>query len=197
MDEKVVILYDPAEVIKAGGGNPYEFQGDVQRGREKQYAFDYVFDRNVPHEQVFDKSVKFALDGVLEGYNATVFAYGATGAGKTYTMLGDEDQYGIMGLTFIEMFRKIEEQKKNKEFKILMSYLEIYNENIRDLLIQTNDKVLEIREDSLKGMVVSNLTEVIATSVDEVMTLLRIGNKNRTTEATNANETSSRSHAIL
>ena len=83
------------------------------------------------------------------------------------------------------------------EKKSRMSYLEIYNENIRDLLIQTNDKVLEIREDSLKGMVVSNLTEVIATSVDEVMTLLRIGNKNRTIEATNANETSSRSHAIL
>ncbi len=60
------------------------------------------------HESVFDKSVKFALDGVLEGYNATVFAYGATGAGKTYTMLGTEDTYGIMGLTFLELFKKIE-----------------------------------------------------------------------------------------
>lgn len=156
-----------------------------------------MFGRHVSHDTVFDRSVKFALDGLLEGFNATVFAYGATGAGKTYTMLGSDDTYGIMGLTFIELFKKIEEQKKNKEFKILMSYLEIYNENIRDLLIQSNDKVLELREDALKGMVVSNLTEVIATSVDEVMTLLRIGNKNRTTEATNANETSSRSHAIL
>jgi kinesin family protein 18/19 len=64
-----------------------------------------------------------------------VFAYGATGAGKTHTMLGNDEQYGIMGLTFMELFKKIEEQKKNKEFKILMSYLEIYNENIRDLLI--------------------------------------------------------------
>ncbi len=78
-----------------------------------------------------------------------------------------------------------------------MSYLEIYNENIRDLLIQNTDKTLELREDVTRGIIVSNLTEVIATSVDEVMTLLRIGNKNRTTEATNANETSSRSHAIL
>lgn len=65
--------------------------GAIVRNREKQYAFDYVFDRHISHETVFDRSVKFALDGVLEGYNATVFAYGATGAGKTYTMLGTED----------------------------------------------------------------------------------------------------------
>lgn len=78
-----------------------------------------------------------------------------------------------------------------------MSYLEIYNENIRDLLMQGSEKNLELREDNVRGMVVSNLTEVVANSVDEVMTLLRVGNKNRTTEATNANETSSRSHAIL
>lgn len=133
---------------------------------------------------------------MLDGFNATVFAYGATGAGKTYTMLGTEENYGLMGLTFIELFRKLEEQKKTKEFKILMSYLEIYNENIRDLLISSTEKTLDLRDDN-KGVIVSGLTEVIATSVDEVMTLLRIGNQKRTTEATNANETSSRSHAIL
>ena len=181
------------------GGQLYEFnsQSIGTRGKEKQYAFDYAFDKHVGSETVFDKSVKFALDGVLEGYNATVFAYGATGAGKTYTMLGTEDQYGIMGLTFLELFKQIDDQKKNKEFKILMSYLEIYNETIRDLLIQSAEKTLEIREETIKGITVAGLTEVIATSVDEVMTLLRIGNRNRTTEATNANETSSRSHAIL
>lgn len=79
-----------------------------------------------------------------------------------------------------------------------MSYLEIYNENIRDLIIQTaENRNLELREDVTRGITVMGLTEVIATSVDEVMSLLRIGNKNRSTEATNANETSSRSHAIL
>jgi kinesin family protein 18/19 len=103
-----------------------------------------------------------------------------------------------MGLTFIELFKKIDDQRKNKDFKILMSYLEIYNENIRDLLIQNSDyRSLDLREDATRGIIVNGLTEVIATSVDEVMSLLRIGNKNRTTEATNANETSSRSHAIL
>ncbi len=84
----------------------------------------------------------------MDGFNATVFAYGATGAGKTYTMLGTEDSYGLMGLTFLELFKKIDEQKKTKEFKILMSYLEIYNENIRDLLIQSAEKTLDLREDS-------------------------------------------------
>lgn len=76
-----------------------------------------------------------------------MFAYGATGAGKTYTMLGSEENYGIMGLTFQELFKKIEQQKKNKDFKILMSYLEIYNENIRDLLVPSNEKSLDLRED--------------------------------------------------
>lgn len=108
-----------------------------------------MFDKYVSQETVFEKSVKFATDGVLDGFNATVFAYGATGAGKTHTMLGTEDNYGIMGFTFQELFKKIEEQRKSKDFKILMSYLEIYNENIRDLLIQNNDqKTLELREDS-------------------------------------------------
>lgn len=74
------------------------------------------------------------MDGVLLGYNATVFAYGATGAGKTYTMLGTEENYGIMGLVFKEFFKKVEGQRKDKEFKILMSYLEIYNENLWDLI---------------------------------------------------------------
>jgi kinesin family protein 18/19 len=83
---------------------------------------------------VFEKSVKFGLEGVLDGYNATVFAYGATGAGKTFTMLGSEDEDGVMGFTFTELFKRIEEQKKTRDFKILMSYLEIYNENIRDLM---------------------------------------------------------------
>lgn len=107
-------------------------------------------------------------------------------------------------MTFNELFKRIDEQKKTKDFKILMSYLEIYNESIRDLLNTENNNVgnvnknnLDLREDATRGIVVNGLTEVIATSVDEVITLLRIGNKNRTTESTNANETSSRSHAIL
>ena len=195
VDEKLVVLYDPAEVL-ANGKEVYEYAAKPS-GKEKQYAFDYVFGKEVLQKEVFEKSVKFALDGVLDGFNATVFAYGATGAGKTYTMLGTEEEYGVMGLAFVELFRKIEEQRRWKEFKILMSYLEIYNENIRDLLISSGERTLELREDAAKGMTVAGLTEVIATSVEEVMTLLRIGNRKRTTEATDVNETSSRSHAIL
>lgn len=193
VDEKLVVLYDPADAVNSGS-----LELGQQRGREKQFTFDFVFDRHAGPEEVFDKSVRSALDGVLEGFNATVFAYGATGAGKTHTMLGAENQVGVVELAFAELFRKVEEQRRSKEFKILMSYLEIYNETVRDLLLQqTADKALEIREDALRGTIVSNLTEVVAASVEEVMTLLRIGNKNRTAEATNANETSSRSHAVL
>jgi len=74
----------------------------------------------------------------MDGYNATVFAYGATGAGKTYTMLGNDEQIGIMGLTFKELFRRIDHARSTKNIKVSMSYLEIYNESIKDLIKSDN-----------------------------------------------------------
>jgi kinesin family protein 18/19 len=133
---------------------------------------------------------------VLNGYNSTVFAYGATGAGKTYTMLGEENNPGIMFNTLKEMFRQLSKYQVDREYAVRVSFLEIYNENIKDLIMTSND-VLDLREDPLKGVQVAGLAEIEVKTPDEIMELLIYGNKNRTQEATGANETSSRSHAVL
>lgn len=136
------------------------------------------------------------IDGIIDGYNATVFAYGATGAGKTFTMLGNPNDHGIFGYSFQELFVKIEEQSKDKEFKIKVSFIEIYNEMIFDLFLP-NEKPLELREDASKGIHVAGVSEIKADSTKEILELLYLGNQNRSTEATDANNESSRSHAIL
>jgi kinesin family protein 18/19 len=121
-------------------------------------------------------------------------AYGSTGAGKTYTMLGTGEQPGIMAKSLADLFTLIE-NSKNRYFKLRFSYIEVYNESIRDL---TNKKEnLELREDPVKGTIIIGVNELEVTNSSEVFKLLLKGNNNRTTESTNANETSSRSHAIL
>ena len=201
--DKMVILTDPIEY----NGPSSIFKN---RNKDQTYAFDYAFDKFTTQKTVFDKSTKFLIDGVVNGYNATVFAYGATGAGKTYTMLGTENNPGIMVLTLEELFNKVN-SFFDREYKLKFWLLEIYNENIRDLLKfykndnnnnknaleNTLNEYLDLREDPEKGIVVSNITEISVTNSNEMLKILKRGNRNRTQESTGANETSSRSHAIL
>ena len=201
MDNKIVILIDP---IEYNGPNTI-FKN---RSREQTFAFDYAFDKYTNQNTVFEKSTKFLIEGVLNGYNATVFAYGATGAGKTFTMLGAESNPGIMPLTLKELFTKVKQFKSEREYKLKFWYLEIYNENIRDLLkfmnkanlnnnIIEENEILDLREDPIKGIIVSGITEIKVNNSNDMLKILKRGNRNRTQEATGANETSSRSHAIL
>ena len=206
MDNKMVVLIDPIE---------YNAPKNVfkNRSREQTYAFDYAFDKNCNQYTVFENSTKFLIDGVVNGYNATVFAYGATGAGKTYTMLGNDNNPGIMPLTLRELFNKVN-SFNDREYKLKFWYLEIYNENIRDLLkfmgrnISSNNldntdmnitsnEYLDLREDPEKGIIVNGITEININNSNDMLKILKRGNRNRTQEATGANETSSRSHAIL
>ena len=202
MDNKMVVLMDP---IEYNGPNTI-FKN---RSREQTYAFDFAFDKNSTQTTVFEKSTKFLIEGVVNGYNATVFAYGATGAGKTYTMLGTESNPGIMPLTLKELFTKVKQFKTERDYKLKFWYLEIYNENIRDLLrfmnqsnsnsnniIEENES-LDLREDPIKGIIVNGITEINVNNSSDMLKILKRGNRNRTQEATGANETSSRSHAIL
>ena len=199
MDNKMVILMDPIEY----NGPSTVFKN---RNREQTYAFDFAFDKNSSQNLVFENSTKFLIDGVVNGYNATVFAYGATGAGKTYTMLGNDSNPGIMPLTLRELFNKVN-LLSDREYKLKFWYLEIYNENIRDLLKfvnknnnnleNTSNEYLDLREDPERGIVVSGITEINVTNSSDMLKILKRGNRNRTQEATGANETSSRSHAIL
>lgn len=125
-----------------------------------------------------------------------MFAYGATGAGKTYTMLGTEQEPGIMFRTLHNLFIEISKTSNSLMYQVSMSYLEIYNELIRDLLSPSNG-FLELREDAKGGVQVAGISELIAETPEEVMHMLHKGNKERTQEPTKANKTSSRSHAVL
>lgn len=177
-------MEDPDDILRAN------------RSRERQFVFDMVFDAKSTQQDVFEKTTKSLLPGVLNGYNATVFAYGATGAGKTYTMLGTEEEPGIMFRTLHDLFIEISRTSNDLMYQVSMSYLEIYNELIRDLLSPSNG-FLELREDAKGGVQVAGISELVAETPQEVMYMLHKGNKERTQEPTKANKTSSRSHAVL
>ena len=162
--------------------------------KEHQFFFDYVFSQTATQEEVYKNTTQNLLPGIIEGYNATVFAYGATGSGKTYTMLGTIQKEGIMTRSITDLFKLLYSQK-NKEFKIEVSYIEIYNEIIRDLLADGN--VIDIHEDKNFGIILQGVKEVEVENNDNFYDLLSLGNRKRTTGSTNNNETSSRSHAVL
>ncbi|CAF3504051.1 unnamed protein product [Rotaria sp. Silwood1] len=189
-DDNMVVLLDPEEdhddVLRAN------------RSRERKYIFDVVSDARADQQEVYSATAKMLLGSVLEGYNATVFAYGATGAGKTYTMLGTENNPGVMYRTLHDLFVEIKKFTGKREYQVTMSYLEIYNELIRDLLAtSSSSSFLELREDAKGTIQVAGLSEVIAKTPEEVMEMLHKGNRARTQEPTKANKTSSRSHAVL
>jgi len=175
--------------------NDFEDKKNVlHRSREQRYVFNKVF-IGVNNEEVYSHTVHDLIKPALSGINACVFAYGCTGSGKTYTMLGTPEDTGIGILTIRDMFQQIQEDSE-KIYDIKISYVEIYNEAIRDLLTPSSG-YLDLRDDPQKGVLIAGVSEYSAESTEQVMNLLTSGNKRRTTEATNANQTSSRSHAIF
>ncbi|KAI7821551.1 P-loop containing nucleoside triphosphate hydrolase protein, partial [Gamsiella multidivaricata] len=173
-----------------------------RRFKDMRYAFDRVFDEDSQQQEVFENTTKHLIDGVLGGYNGTLFAYGATGCGKTHTISGTPEKPGIIFLTMQELYVRIKELEDEKTIEISLSYLEVYNEAIRDLLAKpTPDTVkpqaLHLREDSSKRVTIAGLSEHHPKGMDELMELVFKGNENRTISPTEANATSSRSHAVL
>lgn len=169
-----------------------------KRVKDQTFAFDRIFDQNASQGEVYEATTRTLLDSVLDGYNATVFAYGATGCGKTHTITGTAQQPGIIFMTMQELFERIEERSGEKATEISLSYLEIYNETIRDLLVSGGSKGgLMLREDSNKSVSVSGLSSYHPQSVQQVMDMIMKGNECRTMSPTEANATSSRSHAVL
>jgi kinesin family protein 18/19 len=132
---------------------------------------------------VFDKTTKFLCDGLLDGFNSTVFSYGSTGAGKTHTMIGTQVQPGIMYNTMNHIFKLI---GNDENVIVKVSFLEIYNEMIRDLIMPSND-ILDVREDPIRGIQIVGLTNIAVKTAQEILELLTLGNKNRICEATGAN----------
>lgn len=132
----------------------------------------------------------------MNGLNTAIFAYGATGSGKTYTILGNKEEPGIMSHMVYDQFAMKDQVQNEKIVTFKISYIEVYNEILRDL--QTSvDKPVDIREDPAKGIQLVGINDIIANNRKEVMTMIKIGNRNRTVEAMSKNEFSSRSHAVL
>ncbi|XP_012878834.1 PREDICTED: kinesin-like protein KIF19 [Dipodomys ordii] len=186
--DQVVALMDPGEDPE----DPLR----PHRSRERTFIFDTVFDQHASQEDVYQATIGHLVEGIISGYNTTVFAYGPSGAGKTYTMLGMDAEPGIYLQTLTDLFKAIKENQDNTEYSVSMSYLEIYNEVIRDLL-NPSSGFLDLREDSKGSIQIAGITEVSTSNAQEIMQLLTKGNRQRTQEPTATNKTSSRSHAVL
>jgi kinesin family protein 5 len=155
---------------------------------------------NSKQTDIFDFSIRPTVDDILNGYNGTVFAYGQTGAGKSYTMMGtdiDDDMgKGIIPRIVEQMFASILTSPSNIEYTVRVSYMEIYMERIRDLLVPQHDN-LPVHEEKSRGVYVKGLLEIYVSSVDEVYEVMRRGGAARAVSATNMNQESSRSHSIF
>lgn len=140
------------------------------------------------------------MDKVLEGYNGTILAYGQTGTGKTYTMTGNPDSpqaRGIIPNTFAHIFGHISKCQENQKFLVRVSYMEIYNEEVRDLLGKELNKSLEVKERTDIGVFVKDLSGFVVNNAADLENIMKLGNRNRAVGATKMNTESSRSHAIF
>jgi hypothetical protein len=165
----------------------------------KSFTFDAVYDDMSTQRAVYDETAYPLVESVLSGYNGTIFAYGQTGCGKTHTMQGRADPPDLRGIipnSFDHIFDAIK-LARDKEFLVRCSYLEIYNEEIRDLLGADHTAKLELHEDPDRGVFVKDLTQVVVDSGPSIDKVMQDGNKHRTTGATLMNDTSSRSHSIF
>lgn len=174
---------------------------------DKGFVFDNSFwshnendDHYAQQEHVYDSLGEEFLDHNFEGYHTCIFAYGQTGSGKSYTMMGTPDQPGLIPRTCEDLFQRIEtSQSPDVSYNVRVSYFEVYNEHVRDLLVPRTDPphYLRIRESPSEGPYIKDLTEVTARNYTELMKFMRKGDVSRTTASTKMNDTSSRSHAVF
>lgn len=166
-----------------------------KKNAERRYAFDLVVGATVGNRSLYEQTLAKAISDIQAGYNVTVFAYGATGSGKTHTMIGSSIEPGLIPLAVEDMFSCIKHDAQHG-WEVTCSFLEVYNESIFDLTRHTSEP-LELRVGPNKEPVVAGLCHHKVSSVDTVQRILQRGNARRKTEATEANETSSRSHAVF
>ncbi|XP_058270025.1 kinesin-like protein KIF1A isoform X6 [Hemibagrus wyckioides] len=189
-------------------GNTTTIINPKQPKENKSFNFDYSYWSHTSPEdvnyacqkQVYKDIGEEMLLHAFEGYNVCIFAYGQTGAGKSYTMMGkqEKDQQGIIPLLCEDLFTKINDNgDNNMSYSVEVSYMEIYCERVRDLLNPKNKGNLRVREHPLMGPYVEDLSKMAVTSYNDIQDLMDSGNKARTVAATNMNETSSRSHAVF
>ncbi|KAM7204314.1 P-loop containing nucleoside triphosphate hydrolase protein [Rhypophila sp. PSN 637] len=178
---------------------------------EKQFTFDNSFWSHNPsdehyatQEDVYNSLGEEFLDHNFEGYHTCIFAYGQTGSGKSYTMMGTPDAPGLIPRTCEDLFERIaaaQDETPNISYNVRVSYFEVYNEHVRDLLVPVVPNqppyYLKIRESPTEGPYVKDLTEVPVRNINEILRYMRVGDASRTTASTKMNDTSSRSHAVF
>ncbi|XP_070565590.1 kinesin-II 95 kDa subunit-like [Ptychodera flava] len=209
---KVVVRCRPMNEKEVAAGHDRVVDMDVKKGvitisnpkashgeAPRQFTFDAVYDWNSKQQGLYDETFRVLVDSVLEGFNGTIFAYGQTGTGKTFTMEGvrsDPELRGVIPNSFDHIFTHIS-RSENQQFLVRASYLEIYQEEIRDLLSKDQKKRLELKERPDTGVYVKDLSSFVTKSVKEIEHVMNVGNQNRSVGSTNMNEHSSRSHAIF
>lgn len=210
---KVVVRVRPLSGKEISEGREVIVQMDVKRhvailtrpgGSErdaKDFTFDAVFDANMSQQQIFDDTAADILDSVMDGFNGTIFAYGQTGAGKSHTMTGPTDGppelQGLLPRSFNHIFNNIDTTSQDTKYLVRGSYLEIYNEEIRDLLAKNPKQRCELKDHPQGGVYVKDLSAFVVKNTEEMHQILNAGLANRAIGATAMNETSSRSHSIF
>ncbi|ESP04090.1 hypothetical protein LOTGIDRAFT_136727, partial [Lottia gigantea] len=190
----------------------------VQIGNDKSFTYDYVYNILTAQETIYDSCIRHLIDGCFDGYNATVFAYGQTGSGKTYTMgtgfdvTAPQETIGIIPRAVDHLFKRIENCRREAternepppEFKVNAQFMELYNEEILDLLDTTRDPEsrgkkshIKVHEDAVGSIYVVGVTTKHVTSLQDTIQCLKLGALSRATASTNMNSQSSRSHAIF
>ncbi|KAM9436550.1 kinesin-like protein KIF13A [Clarias gariepinus] len=196
MEDNQTVLHPP----------PSNAKGE-NRKQPKVFAFDHCFwsmdESNIPkyagQEVVYRCLGEGILENAFQGYNACIFAYGQTGSGKSYSMMGSVDQPGLIPRLCCSLFERVgREQSDSHTFKVEVSYMEIYNEKVRDLLDPKGSRTsLKVREHKVLGPYVDGLSQLAVTNFQDIECVMSEGNKSRTVAATNMNEESSRSHAVF
>ncbi|KAM4041045.1 kinesin-like protein KIF3C isoform 1-T1 [Anomaloglossus baeobatrachus] len=209
---KVVVRCRPINRKEEGAGYDRIVSMDVKLGQvtirnprvnpgelPKTFTFDAVYDASSKQADLYDETVRPLIDSVLQGFNGTIFAYGQTGTGKTYTMQGmwvDTDKRGVIPNSFDHIFTHIS-RSQNQQYLVRASYLEIYQEEIRDLLCKDQTKKLELKENPESGVYIKDLSSFVTKNVKEIEHVMNLGNQSRSVACTNMNEYSSRSHTIF
>ena len=169
------------------------------KNEQKTFPFDYVYPMETTQREVYDQVAFPIVDSIFQGYNGTIFAYGQTGCGKTFTMMGvvsDPNLKGVIPNAFDHIFGFIKTEGESRKFILRCSFVEIYNEEVRDLL-GNKDKKLNIRDDPKKGTFLQDLTYINIKNPNDIDKALDKGNKNRHVGQTSMNDQSSRSHSLF
>ena len=209
---KVVVRCRPMNGTERGAGRVRVVEMDPGGGQvlvrdpkgaagepPKAFTFDMVYNWESTQKQVYDNTARGIVNSTMEGYNGTIFAYGQTGTGKSHTMEGQrepQDLWGIIPRSFNHIFDAID-GAEDTDFLVRASYLEIYNEDVRDLLAKNAHNKLELKESVDTGVYVKDLTAFVVKNVAEITNVLNVGQKNRSVGATKMNLNSSRSHSIF